>query len=419
MTKNSLVTLMMTTFLIISLNISDLAADTSQSNRAKKTEAISQKVYKKLKAIQDLVEKQQYTSSLDFLKKLRNEKLSHYELSQSWNLEAYIHYLREHYKQAIIAYQHVLEYDRLPSGIVQSTLKTISQLYFTIGNYSLALKTLKQLMQIIDAPSADTYILLGQIYYQMDNYSKALVPIKHGIQLYESQGAKARENWLLLLRAIYHEQKQYKHMVPILKKLILLYPKDTYILTLASIYSQLGETKKQLALTEPLYEAGVIINEAVLINLANLYLLHELPYKAAQLLERETKSNRLTANRHVLRLLAQAWKMAREDEQALAPMERAANLSKDGNLYVQLARSYLNLGRWKKAEKAIKKSLDKGGLNRVGNAQIMLGMAQLRQRKLKMARSHFKKAARYKKSSKSAGQWLAYIENEIQQQILQ
>ena len=43
-------------------------------------------------------------------------------------------------------------------------------------------------------------------------------------------------------------------MIEVVRELIVHYPKDTYVLTLAGIYSELGDTKKQLALTEVLYE---------------------------------------------------------------------------------------------------------------------------------------------------------------------
>ena len=53
------------------------------------------------------------------------------------------------------------------------------------------------------------------------------------------------ENWLLLLRVIYFEQKDYDNMTNVVKELIAYYPKDTYVLTLAGIYSELGDTKKR------------------------------------------------------------------------------------------------------------------------------------------------------------------------------
>lgn len=394
------------------------AAHSEQGGKTKKTEAISQKIYAKIKAIHDQVEQKQYTPALTQLEALRSEKLTSYELSQIWNLQGYIHYLRGHYPQAIRAYQHVLDYDRLPEGIVQSTLKTISQLYFTEGDYSKALETVQRLMHSVTDPSADTHILLGQIYYQMKNYTKALAPIKRGIQKHEAQGNTAKENWLLHLRAIYHELDQYKQMVAVLKKLIRHYPNNSYVLTLAGVYSQLGDTKRQLALLEPLHEKDEITKEATLINLANLYLLHDRPIKAAQLLQREINAGRVASNERGLRLLAQAWQMAREDEQALQPLEQAANLSNDGKLYVQLAQSFLNLERWEKVEQVLNKALAKGELKTPGQAQLMLGMAQFKQRKLQLAHNTFSQAEAYKMSRKSAQQWLSYVDSEIQQQVL-
>ena len=97
-------------------------------------------------------------------------------------------------------------------------------------------------------------MLEGQALFQLARYDEALVPIKTGIDMYRNQGQRPKENWLLLLRVIYFEQKDYESMIDVVKELIVYYPKDTYVLTLAGIYSELGDTKKQLALTEVLYE---------------------------------------------------------------------------------------------------------------------------------------------------------------------
>jgi tetratricopeptide (TPR) repeat protein len=121
-------------------------------------------------------------------------------------------------------------------------------------------------------------------------------------------------------------------MIDVVKELIVYYPKDTYVLTLAGIYSELGDTKKQLALTEVLYEKGMLNTSSHITNLGNLYLLHGLPYKAATLLEKEMNENIVESNERNLRLLSQAWYQAREDEKAIPPLERAAGMSEDGEL---------------------------------------------------------------------------------------
>ena len=112
----------------------------------------------------------------------------------------------------------------------------------------------------------------------------------------------------------YYELKDFKRMISVLKELIRLYPKEQYLLTLAGVYSELGDTLKQLALTEALYESGYVTQSHHVVNLANLYLLHGVPYKAAKVLQKEIDSKNVKADERNLRLLSQAWYQAREDE---------------------------------------------------------------------------------------------------------
>jgi tetratricopeptide (TPR) repeat protein len=258
----------------------------------------------------------------------------------------------------------------------------------------------------------------GQALFQLGRYDEALVPIKTAIDMYRSQGQKPRENWLLLLRVIYFEQKEYELMIDVVKELIAYYPKDTYILTLAGIYSELGDTKKQLALTEVLYEKGMLNTSSHITNLANLYLLHGLPYKAASLLDKEMKTNIVESNERNLRLLSQAWYQAREDEKAIPPLERAAAMTNDGELYIRLAQAHLNLEHWSEAASAVEKGLKAGSLKRNDTANIMLGMALFNQKRLEQARRAFERAATDSRSQRAATQWIAYVDSEMKRRDL-
>jgi tetratricopeptide (TPR) repeat protein len=301
----------------------------------------------------------------------------------------------------------------LPEALLLSTLKTKAQLHFTEEDYESALKVVRQLLAAIPEPSADVLMIEGQALFQLARYDEALVPIKTAIDMYRSQGQTPRENWLLLLRVIYFEQKEYELMIDVVKELVRYYPKDTYVLTLAGIYSELGDTKKQLALTEVLYEKGMLNTSSHVTNLANLYLLHGLPYKAATVLEKEMDTNIVESNERNLRLLSQAWYQAREDEKAIPPLERAAKLSSDGELYVRLAQAHLNLENWAEAAQAVEKALQLGGLKRNDTANIMLGMALFNQQRLTQARRAFERAAADSRSERAATQWIAYVDSEL------
>lgn len=409
---------------VLFASLSLLTASTSllaqeKERETKQTVAMSQAVYEKLTEAQEMVEAKNYAGADGILRAMRgNAKLSDYERAQIWNLAGYSAYLQEKYKEAIDAYEQVLKQPDLPEALQQTTLKTMAQLQFTVEDYTTALATVRRLMAVVPEPSADIFMLEGQALFQLNRYQEALKPIKTAVEMYRNQGQTPKENWLLLLRVIYFEMKDYDNMLEVVKELVQYYPKDTYILTLAGVYSELGDTKKQLALTEVLYEKGLINTNGHITNLANLYLLHGLPYKAAEVLEKGMSANIVEENDRNLRLMSQAWYQAREDLKAIPPMARAAKMTKDGELYVRLAQAHINLEQWNEAAAAVNDALSSGGLKRTDQAYIMLGMSFFNQKRLEQARDAFQKASRDQRSVKAAQQWIAYVDSELRRQEL-
>lgn len=411
---------LLNTSLAVLLSLGMAVTAVAQEGReTKQTVAMSQAVYEKLTEIQTLVEAKSYAQAQTLTNELlQKTNLSPYESAQIWNLTAYSKYLQERYEEAIQAYRRVLQQEGLPEALRQSTLKTTAQLQFTIEDYEAALRTINELMAELAEPAADVFMLQGQAYFQMGNYDAALGPIKKAVDMDRAQGNVPKENWLLLLRVIYYEKQDFKNMIAVLEELIQYYPKDTYLLTLAGAHSELGDTLKQLVIVETLYERGILNTPSHITNLANLYLLHETPYKAATLLDKEIESGRVEANERNLRLLSQAWYTAREDEKSIPPLARAAELSEDGELYVRLAQSYINLENWTDAEAALRKGLQLGGLSRQDTANIMLGMAYFNQKKFTSARNAFEAALPDSRSRRAAEQWIDYVDSEIRRAAL-
>jgi tetratricopeptide (TPR) repeat protein len=388
--------------------------DQNEERKTKQTVAMSQPVYEGLIEIQELVEADDFQNAQIKITELQGRKrLTPYESAQIWNISGYNYYLQEDYPNAIRAYENVLGQPELPEALQQTTLKTLAQLHFTIEDFAKALATVKRLMAAIAEPAADVYMLEGQALFQLQRYEEAISPIKTAIEMYREQGRVPRENWLLLLRVCYWELKDFPNMLIVLEELIEAYPKDSYILTLAGVYSELGDTKKQLALTEALYEKGYIDGKTHAVNLANLYLLHGVPYKAAKVLEKEIEAETINADVRNLRLLSQAWYSAREDKKAIPPLLRAAEMSDDGELYIRLAQSYINLEQWSEAAEAASKGISMGGIKRLDTANIMYGMALFNQKKLEQARRVFQTASRDNRSKRAARQWIQYVDSEI------
>ncbi len=407
---------LLTGFIILfaALISSPVTAQEKKERKTKQTVAMSQPVYEALLVIQELVELEDLINAHKKITELQSKKkLSPYESAQIWNLSGYAYYVQEDYKNAISSYEKVLQQPDLPEALQQSALKTVAQLHFTIENYQLALDTVKRLIAIVPEPAADVYMLVGQAHFSMNHFEEAIAPIKTAINMYREQGRVPRENWLLLLRVCYWELKDFPNMLLVLEELIEAYPKDSYVLTLAGVYSELGDSKKQLALTEALYEKGYIDAKKHAVNLANLYLLHGTPYKAAKVLEKEMAADNVKSDVRNLRLLSQAWYSARNDEKAIPPLKQAAAAGNDGELYIRLAQSYINLEKWKEAAESAKKGLSIGDLKRQDTANIMYGMALFNQKKLSLARKAFQAASKDKRSKRAAQQWVKYVDSEI------
>ena len=399
---------------LVSVIFSSPLTFSQEKQNTKQTQAISAAVFEKLKEAQEMMENSDFgqaNETIDLL--LRQTKLSSYERSHALNLKAYGYYMREKYSLAINVYHQVLTLDDLSEGLLLSTLKTLSQLYFSVEKYENALEMIDRFIATVEKAEPEILMIRGQALYQLGRYREAITPLKKAIEDIQKQKVTPDENWLLLLRACYHEEEDFRAMLNILKILVSEYPKVDYIKNIASVFSELEQTENALAMLEPLYESGLMSEENEVFNLGNLYLLVGLPYKAALTLETGIAEKKLAENEKNLRLLSQAWSRAKEHIKSIGPMKKAAEMTKDGELYLRLAQSYMNVENWGLATKSLREALKKGGLKRPDTAHIMLGMALFNQKKLVAARDAFLNARKDKRSVGSARQWITYIDSEI------
>lgn len=384
-----------------------------QKHKTRKTPSMSERVYKQLTEAQELIEAKDYDNGLAALRELeRQPKLSHYEKAQLYNYFAYTFFTLEKYQDAIDSYEKVLAQPELPEALETNSLYTLAQLYFIVEDYQKAIDIINRWFSLTEKPTENAYMLLGQGYYQLEKYKESLVPLKKAYSMVKERGDQPRENLLLLLRVDYFNLGDYENMLKVLKELVVLYPKTEYWLTMAGTYSELKRLDKQMSILEMLYEGGKLERGSQQLNLANLYMLHEAPYKAAALLEKGVGEEKIEANIRNLRLLSQAWLQAQEHEKSIPPLKQAASLSKDGELDMRLAQAYLNLYRYKEAVGSLKAAFKKGGLKRKDQANIMLGLALFELQNFDGSLHAFREASKDKRSKKAAETWLTYVDNE-------
>ncbi len=387
-------------------------AQEQQERKTRKTPALREKVYKELTAAQELGEADQFGEAINVLDKLsRQDDLNSYEKAQMYNFYAFIYFQQERYQDAIRAYENVRAQPDLPEAMETQAIYALGQLYFTVENYPKAIDLLEQWFRTATNPGAGPYVFLSQAYYQQKQFRKAVAPLDKAISIAREKGQEVKENWLLLKRVYHYELKEYQTVADVLNQLIARFPKREYWNQLSAVYGELGDNKRQLAVLELADMQGYLDRSQDLRNLAQLYMMNGDPLRGAKTLEKAISGGIVEGDLANLRLLAQAWSAAREDDKALPVLKRAAQLSSDGKLDLRIAYSYMNIDDYDAAAASVREALRKGGLRSAGEARILLGTALFNGDKLEEAKEVFR-SAETGGTAKRASQWLSHIAKE-------
>jgi tetratricopeptide (TPR) repeat protein len=160
------------------------------------------------------------------------------------------------------------------------------------------------------------------------------------------------------------------------------------------------------------YTQGFLTEDKELRRLARSYLYHDLPYQAAEVLAKAIEAGAIEPDTEAYELLANSWIASREYERSLPPLQRAATLSEDGNLYVRLGQVHMQRENWSEASALLEKAVEKGGLKNPGNAELLLGIAYYNGAQIARARSSFVRARQHDSTKKAAARWITHIDTE-------
>ena len=383
----------------------------------RRTPAMRERVYQRLAEAQECAEMDDTTCAQEKLSEVRAmTDLNSYELAQMWNFYAFIYFEQDNYTEAIRAYENVLQQEELPIGLEQTTMYSLATLYVQQERYQEGLDTLDRWFATQTDPSAESYILKAQIYYQLQQYAEGVEPVLQALAVAEAQGREPQEGWYQLLNVFYFEMEEYPKVIETLTILAENWTKRDYLIQLAGIFGQEGQERNTLALYEAAFEIGWLERSGDFVNLAQMLLSADIPYKAATILQEGLEGGTIDSTQSNWRLLAQAWQLAQDDERAIPALSRASSLADDGNLDMLLAQSHANLAQWEECVTAARNGLRRGGLNRTDQTNLILGNCLTEMKEYGEARVAFQAAARDERSRRAANQWIQYIESEEQRE---
>ena len=382
--------------------------------KTKQAQAVSKEVYDKIQQAQDKVDEEDYNGALRVLNALnRSDKLTEYEKSNILNYIGFVHYNMGNTKAAISTYEEMLRIPSLEEQIRKQTVYTLAQLATMDEQYTKAIRLIEEWFTLELNPAPDPFILYAQNLYQVNRYADMIKPIETAMEVAKKREKPVKEDWYVLLNFAYFQQEDYRKVRDIQKILLMSWPKKRYWFSLAGAYTELGEENNLFASYDAAHTQGLLERESELVTMGQLYMQHEVPYKAALLLAAEMESGRVARNAKNYRLLSQAWQLAQEDEKSIPALKEAARLSDEGELNLRLGNAYLNLGRYGECVASVQAGLRKGGIKSPDNAQISLGMCLYNQQKYRASINAFREARKTRRSARISNQWIKVINSDI------
>jgi tetratricopeptide (TPR) repeat protein len=363
---------------------------------------------KKLTRAREYIVEEQYDEAEKALDRIRMRNLNPLEKSQVYRLRALVAYGREDFTSARDFLEKAMGEGALSPSDIADMRFQIAQLWFQEENWAEGARNLELWFTLEPDPLPSSYYLLALAYFQLQEFDKALPQAQKAVDASD----RPREGWLQLLLAVQLTQKNYAEAVPVLEKLILLYPKKSYWLNLSTVYGALEKYEEAAVPLQLAYSQGLLDESAELQRLAQLLLFLDLPYRAATVLKKGIDDGIIGDEAIAWEMLSNSWIAAREYDKAAEPLEHAARLAERGDLYVRLSQVHIQREKWKEAEGALRLGLDKG-LGRPGEAYLLMGISLHRQKRPAQARRWFARARGQSDSSAEADSWITFIDREL------
>jgi tetratricopeptide (TPR) repeat protein len=373
-------------------------------------------VYDQLSKAQVCMDEEDLECAQDELDTLsRRRDLNNYEIAQLWNFRAFLFFDLENFDAAVEAYETILAlpFEDMPDGMIQGSMRNLATLYLQLERFQEGLDTYMRWMELPGVePSPTDYYQLAMIYYQMERFADGIVPLQQAIQLANERGSIGEENWYQMLYVFYFQLEQTDKVIETLTFMVENWTKSQWVLSLAGQMSSQERENETLILYEAAYDAGWLKRGSEWVQLANLYLNGQAPYKAATLLDQGLQDGTIESNESNWRLLAQALQLAQEHDDAIPAFERASELADDGEIDRLLVQSLIRLSRWEDCVVAARRSLTRE-LERPDLVNMYLGQCLMSLKRYEEAQNAFAAARRDERSERDAARFLEYLSNQI------
>jgi len=294
-------------------------------------------------------------------------------------LKAYAYIKTNNLKAAGEAYEAAIATGAASAEESTRYAKAVFQIAYQLQQYPKAIEYGKKLIDG-DAANADTYAIITQIYYLQKDCKNAIVWADKSIAYARKAGEAPKENFFLFKLQCAFDASDTPATIATLEELIRLNGKTDYWNKLLRFELQdEKDDRNTLMIYRIMYNTNSMSSGGYYIEMAQLLAdAPALPGEAEVVLEKGIANGTIGADQkdRVARLQTALKGRAEADKKGLQEFAAEAAKSASGDLSVKLGEVYYGFGDYQNAITAINAGLAKGGVKRLEDAYVYLGLAE-------------------------------------------
>lgn len=343
---------------------------------------VSEASAKTLKAAQDAVTAKRYGEAIAKSNEaLANPKKTAYDTLVAYQFLAYVYGQQNNPAEAAKALQGQIDSGALPPAEVNKTRKTLVQIAAQQRNHDSVIAIGNDLIKS-GAADGDVYQLVGQSYYAQGKYGDSSKLFANLVSDQEKRGAKPREQYLKLLQSSYEKAGNKDAAQKTLEKLVLHYPTpSTWNYLLFELKAEKQDPRQKLHLYRLIHDTGNLKQGRDFADYSEACTYAGLPAESSRVLDAGLKANAFTdeaGRARAERYLTSSRTRASESLAELPKLETEAKQTPTGDRDVAIGMVLFSQGQYARAVEALSRGIAKGGLRDPADAQLTLGIAQLR-----------------------------------------
>lgn len=388
------------------------AQERREKPKTRRSQVLGKSAFQKIERAQELLAERNHAEALSVLNDIiEGKNFKPFEKAVARQRMGFVFADQGDYQKTIDIFEKAIASGDLDDRVETDLIYNLAQLNLAEENPKKALALLDEwFTRVGDKPAPDAFAFKAQIHLSLDDYSSAEQSIRAAL----SKVQEPKKQWVRILLAVLLQDERYKEARPHLEDAVQRWPGEkSFWQQLSAVYFDAGDEDLAFVTQQAMYIQGMLTTSKELKRMAQLYLYHDVPIKAAQILDEGIRSDKIEASAENYELLANAYMHAREWEKSIKPLTIAAKQSKEGKLYAQLGQSYLQDEKWKEAESALELALKKGGLKDEGQTWLLLGITRTKIDEWEPAIKAFSKAGDFDDVAKDAFRWIRSIERRL------